>query len=188
MLESGFAVAAARTSTAGAHHAEICHRARDSRRRQIDPQTNSRPSRRSPAAFSRSLVHRCSGLKVSSPTTRSTASTSHRMKRWSANTPAREVFRPIESPPSGPSSVPPPRKVELCPLCPIHASRPSASSTPAWAVSPYCVRLSIAFPTPATSTSATRRAFLTDRSQRPRWRITQLERCAICRIRERSCW
>ena len=32
-------------------------------------------------AFSRSLVHRSSGLKVSSPTTRSTASTSRRMKR-----------------------------------------------------------------------------------------------------------
>jgi hypothetical protein len=41
------------------------------------------------------------------------SSTSHRMKRWSANTPAREGFRPIESPPSGRSSVRRRRKVEL---------------------------------------------------------------------------
>ncbi len=59
------------------------------------------------------------------------------MRRWSANTPAREGSPPIESPQSGRSSVPPPQKVE-----PAH----SAQFPPVWNIASKIVATRIVAP------------------------------------------
>src|ERR1035441_5328077 len=71
--------------------------------------------RKNPAEFCGTLGHRSNGSRVSSPTTRSIAYTTRRMRRASVNTRAREASRPTAFQRSAPSSVPRRRKAELKP-------------------------------------------------------------------------